>query len=219
MSAEPRAHRLLRRDPFPPLGARAAPEPIAVKYRVALALNLSHDLYHCSKLIAGLDALARRGVLQFSIQAGAELGYIVMLEAAALASGERRRIAVDLRDQSNIFSDSGFAHCDVYLKRSLYSPDLERLPPEQRAKVLAFGLNYGCSSPTSMAHCLGSWIRLVCRELWRSPRAIFRRRLLDNLKVYVLQPDYRFFAQPPDVPVEPVVLVQTRVWEPEESDG
>lgn len=190
-----------------------------MQYRVVLHLGLSHELYHCSKIIAGFDALARRGLVQFSIRPAPELGYIVFLTVTELATGVRKSIAVDLKDHSNVFSEPGFARSDVYLKRSVYGPDVERLPPEQRRKVIGFGLNYGCASPTSMPFCVRSWARLVWGEFWRSPRAVVRRRgsLLDNLKVYLTQPDYRFFEQPPDVPMEPVVLFQTRVWEPEDS--
>ncbi len=37
------------------------------------------------------------------------------------------------------------------------------------------------------------------------------------LRQFLVQPDYRLFEQPPDAAVEPLVLFQTRVWEPEES--
>ena len=37
------------------------------------------------------------------------------------------------------------------------------------------------------------------------------------LRQFLVQPDYRLFEQPPDTAVEPLVLFQTRVWEPEES--
>jgi hypothetical protein len=37
------------------------------------------------------------------------------------------------------------------------------------------------------------------------------------LREFLFLPDYRIFEQGPDVRVEPLVLFQTRVWEPEES--
>ena len=53
----------------------------------------------------------------------------------------------------------------------------------------------------------------------RSPRRALagagRRGAL--LRGFLVQPDYRLFEQAPETAVEPLVLFQTRLWEPEES--
>lgn len=191
-----------------------------MRYRLELYVNSRHSLYHAAKIYAGLDALARRGLITLRALAHPEgATELVLFQATALGTGSQRLIGVDLHDHSAAFCRVGLAQCDVYLKRSLYRPDALVLPAEQRGKILPFGLNYGCASDASRRWVLRHWGVGVAKTLGRWPRAGVQRlgRWLREVRHYVALHDFAYFEQPPDAVVEPAALFQTRVWPPEES--
>jgi hypothetical protein len=192
-----------------------------VRYRLVLHINSTHGLlYHGAKILSGLDALRRRGVVRLHVQVEEESpGRVLMVDAIDVESGIERRLGFELSDHSTFLCETGLDECDVYFKRNLYAPHITALRPEERAKIVPFGLNYGCANRGSRAWVLAHWGWGVAKTLRRSPRAgaSRMRAWLNELKVYAALRAPSAFEQAPDVAVTAAVLFQTRVWPPEES--
>lgn len=190
-----------------------------MSYRVVLYLNTDHDLEHYARIYAGLELLTRRGLIDLRVAPAQELSPLQWLDVTPPGRTAPVRVALDLNDHGDEFYPDGLDRCDVYFKRSFYRPDLERLAPALRSKVIPFGLNYACSVASSRRRILWHWLGAEARRLWRSPRRVWAgaRWRASMLKLFLQQPDYRLFEQPPDAAAEPMVLYQTRVWEPEKS--
>ena len=190
-----------------------------MKSRVVLYVDILHDLHHFSKIYTGLDLLANTGAIDFQIRSVPDHSPIQWMDLAPSGRSSFLHIAFDLSDHSDIFINEGLDCCDVYFKRSFYPPHLDALSAKKRAKVLPFGLNYSCSNSSSKQAISRLWAIEATRQLFRSPRRTLRHsgQLTRFLRQFLLQPDYRLFEQPPDSRVKPVILFQTRVWEPEQS--
>jgi hypothetical protein len=193
----------------------------SVRYRLVLHINSAHSvLYHCAKIFTGLDALVRRGLLRLQVKVDQESPTrVLFLDALALDTNARRLLGFDLSDHSTFLCAAGLAQCDVYFKRNLYRPHTEGLLPEQRSKIVPFGLNYACAGRASRAWVLGRWCCGVAKTLRRSPRdGVSRlRRWLGELWEYARLKDAAAFEQDPDAFLLPAVLFQTRVWPPEKT--
>lgn len=188
-------------------------------YRVELYLNPRHDHYHFSKIYAGLDTLARRRIIRLCIKRAFDPGNTLDACVTDMKCGDRRWIVFDVDDHSTRFGVDALARCDVYFKRSYHAPDLEIFPESLRRKVRPYGLNYACLSQSSKWLFLRQWGVGVAGQIVRAPGTVVKElRIFKNtLRGYLPLPDYRVFEQDPEVKVEPLVLFQTRVWDPEQS--
>jgi hypothetical protein len=140
-----------------------------MKPTVDLILDASQDFLSPSAIYAGLDLLARSGVIALRFRrpqpAEQELAREfsstgVLLQVANPSSTRPVLLAIDLRDQSDHVAHEALGKCDVYLKRSLFRPDLARLPTQLARKVRPFGLNFPCRTG-------GSSRRLFRCTCWR----------------------------------------------------
>jgi hypothetical protein len=185
-----------------------------MKCSVVLHLNPLIDLFHSSKVFSGLHTLARRGVVHLRVEPAWYEGYCPLLDVRA-ADGRSRRVAIDLADHSNRFSRELLAGCDVYYKRSFHAPDNVPLRPDLRARVVPFGLNHCTATGSSKAFYFGHWARAALRH----PFAVLRRYrdIKEPFRSFLQATDPASFEQSPDAAVRPVILYQTRVWEPEAS--
>lgn len=173
----------------------------------------AQDLYHASLLYTGLHALSRRGAIALRLRrarsaddrALAADPLAVCLEVAD--GGAVRRVAVDLRDQSDRFAAEPLARCDAYLKRSFHRPDLAALPADAAARVRPFGLNFACRT-------LGATVRLLAAVGPAAAGGAAGRR---HLRTLLVLPTTADFEQRPDAELEPAVVFQTRVWEPADA--
>jgi len=191
-----------------------------VEYSVVVHISSGHSLFHAAKVYAGLDALAAQGVIGLRVTSRDPFpADVVLLSVTARGSNAQRLVAIDLYDHSDRFCPAALANCDVYFKRNLFRPHMQRLLPAEGAKVLPFGLSHPCVGHASRRWAMWHWGRAVVGALRRSPReAIGRLRpWLQDLRLYHDLSHFAAFEQHPDAVVEPVVLFQTRVWEPEES--
>lgn len=196
------------------------------KYEVTLFWDLDMDVALTSKVVTGLVALSQQRKIRLRTSVGfcreetgrPPGGVMVWLEARRLPFGKPLRVTIDLHDLSFQFYHEALDCCDVYLKKSYYPPDIEKLPPSYRDKVIPFGFNFWCASNA------GKW--LVCRWLFQlyTPRMLaaprkyvnhFRRRL-GEYRVFLDGPVMKDYEQSPATPLEPRVVFQTRVWTPEE---
>jgi hypothetical protein len=186
-----------------------------MKPTVALVFDLEQDDYHASALYAGLDGLARRGVirLRFRRCRGEADRHLVEDPLAVclevMAEGQPGHLlAIDLHDQGDVFAPRALAACDVYLKRSFHRPDVERLPTELARKVLPFGLNYSCRSHGSTMR----FLRVAGPRLGLGGLAGLRR-----LRNHFAPPLVEEFEQDPTTDLERAIILQTRVWEPHDA--
>jgi hypothetical protein len=189
------------------------------KFAVDLYLNPRHDHYHFSKVYSGLDVLARQKVIRLRIKQAFDPGNTLDARVTELACGARRWLVFDVDDHSTRFGVEALDRCDVYFKRSYHAPDLAIFPQAKRHKIRPFGLNYACTSRSGKWLFFRHWGVGLAGRMARSPRMFLREleNFKTNVRGYVRIPDYRLFEQGPEVSVNPLVLFQTRVWEPEES--
>jgi hypothetical protein len=189
-----------------------------MNWRVRAYLTPEQDLYHASKVYTGLCALHAQGRALVSFVTGRPAAGPAVLRLDVTRDGTTRRVAIDLHDRGDTWADQLLEKCDVYFKRSLHPPDLASLPPGPRAKVLPFGLNFACRGHGVTARVLGA---LGPRYAWRVLRSSLGgtgrdREALGVLKQFCTLPHVAHYEMAPAVPVEPLVLFQTRVWEPGE---
>jgi hypothetical protein len=100
---------------------------------------------------------------------------------------------------------------DVYYKRSYFQPDVDLVSVSPRARVKPFGLNYSCRTSSTILPLLRAGIRQ--KSLKRGGELL--RVVYDYWRLR--RPGE--FIWSPERAKEPVVLLQTRVWEPHEVTG
>lgn len=188
---------------------------------VTCHLGPDQDFYHQSHLHTGLSLLAEDGALDLRIappppdQPHYSQGGWTMLHIE-VPGQPLRRVAIDTVDRSDEFSLPLAAEADVYLKRSYYSPDLNRLAPELRAKVIPYGLNYACRSRTQTRRVLQAagpaLVQRVLQSVYANPQAL--AGAWQRFRQFQVIPDWTSFELPPRQPAEAVILFQTRLWDP-----
>src|SRR5207237_651906 len=114
----------------------------------------------------------------------------------------RRVIAIDLADQKDLVHLPDLERADVYFKRSFCPSALSSLRSELRNKIEPFGLN-------SPAVSLGTALRIL-RARTQTGRSV--REIVVDARQLLALPSPRAFECRPDIPAEPLVLFQTRLW-------
>lgn len=170
-----------------------------------------HDLVHTSLLLTGLCALARSGAIGLRLRRPAAAdSWLVgdpIVMCLDVAQETTTRVAIDLRDGEGI-SEPIVDRVQWYLKRAYYPVEIERLPRGLGAKLLPFGLNYGCRSAVSTARMLlAVGVQVAARG----------RAGVGRLREYLNTPPPHVFEQSPDVAVEPLITFQTRLWTRDEA--
>ena len=198
-------------------------------FEVVCYVNAAQNLYHGSLIYTGLCELEKSGVAKVRFQSPrpeksfcVDKSHIICAEVKCTTRRTTLLVAMDLSDHSDAISMVTLQHCDVYLKRSYYSPDLMNIPNELRHKIIPFGLNFSCRSAASAWSVLGKLvpqysIEILC-AVWRGFRSVDGYGRM--LRQYLTTPDIGGFERDPDEIGENVVLFQTRVWQPgEDSDN
>ncbi|MCL6474546.1 MAG: hypothetical protein K6U75_05785 [Firmicutes bacterium] len=196
------------------------------KYRVELFWDLDMDVHRTSKIVTGLVELARQQKILLEPRVGMTCketgrpqGHIfAWMVAERLSDHQRLNIAIDLHDLSTLFYEEALRECDVYLKKSFYPPDVEKCAGDMGRKVIPFGFNMPCSSTSSKLLVQHWLLRLYSRMFLRSPQEALThwRRKWGLYRTFLDGPTLKDFEQTPDVPVEPKVVFQTRVWSEKE---
>jgi hypothetical protein len=199
----------------------------SMKYRVKVFIDAHQDLYNRSLVYAGLCSLASAGQIDVRFVAGPARrrrsfrreSLPVCLEVEAYASGARRLFCIDLRDRSDQFVTDLLPHCDVYLKRSYYRPDVEKLPEFQH-KVMPFGLNFPCRNVSSTERALGTVAPQYAARLVCAPTDSLRQlsEYFIRIRGFLCLPDVKVFEQHPAKDVDPTIVFQTRVWTQDQTD-
>ena len=178
--------------------------------RVDVFVGPSHDLVHTSLVLTGFCALASRAQISmryhYPAKADRWLVNDPMVIVFDIHAEKTIRVAIDLRDGEGI-SQPIIDRVRWYFKRACYPPERQAAGVERGGKILPFGLNYGCRS-------LASTMRLLATI--GPPIAWTGRAGLRRLQHYLLTPAASAFEQSPDIPAEPWVAFQTRLWTEDE---
>jgi hypothetical protein len=178
--------------------------------RITAFVSPDHDLYHTSLFLTGLDALARRGAIALRyVYPRAEDDHWLVADPIVVCidvAEPRCRVAIDLRDGEGL-SRPILDRVDRYFKRAFYRPELSRLPPALAARIEAYGLNFGARSWSS------TWRLLRAIGM---PLASRGRLAMPRLRQLLATPVIEAFEQGPEVPLEPKVVFQTRLWTSDE---
>lgn len=195
----------------------------AVLPAATLYVDVDQDWYHTSYIFTGLSLLAKSNGLQLKVRhpvrtdwrKSAPQNARVHLDLHLSEPGGPLSLCFDLADRSDVFFHTSLQGCRIYFKRSYHQPDVDRLAPEHRDKVWAFGMNYACADRSS---CLA-----VLRGIAGHLRAENRRSLLhDRQRLgkiakrvvrYSRLPRPDQFEHAAELPKKPFVLFQPRLWE------
>ena len=176
-------------------------------YRVR---GLLHPLLESTQvffLYTALLELADAGEIELSWDAVSRAAdYAITMELERIADGARRRVCFDIHDRSYLFFEPELKACDVYFKRSHDAPDVAKLAPELRAKVVCFGPIFGPGNRSAILPLTAGWLRYAVANP-RKAGASFRH-LTDFLRL----PVTRDFERGPEHEMPPRVLLQTRLW-------
>jgi hypothetical protein len=147
-------------------------------------------------------------------------GLATTLDVTETATGQRRLICVDWRDNADMLCPRKLAECDVYFKRN-YIPDLTLpvCPPKHHAKLRTAGLSF-CVRTTRERPV---WVQLL-GGVWkqnepllggsvpdslRNLRQIYRQ--LGAIRSFLTQED---FEEPDLNTAQPTILFQTKAYDP-----
>lgn len=200
------------------------------QWTVTVYLDSFLNLYHCSNILAGLGALSEAGRVTWTAEAPGDgrTSYtnssLILRMDVTDAKGSTRRLALDLYDRSDRFSEEQLGVCDRYYKRSYYSPDIQQLPSEWQNKVRPLGLNY--AGRTGVGRPLGTLARDYALRLTRAglggPGKLKRELQQLQVRGFLQSPLVSQFEQAPplssvssgEAPVQ--ILFQTRLWAADE---
>ena len=184
-------------------------------------INSQQDLFHASKILAGLSALRRKGELSLQFIPNTNCPEIrgstlVLLTIRKGDRGSERTIIVDLADTSEFHCPVALNYADIYFKRNLLRGPLELLPIYLQMRVRPFGLNFPCVEVESWTDWLGASIvraRMTAASDLRSAIGGF----INDLHLFVGIPSHNSFIAHPEGHKRAIALFQTRVWPPEKS--
>ena len=179
----------------------------AASYRVRALLHPLLESTQVFFLYTALLELAGEGAIELSWDATSRAAdYAITMELERIADGTRRRVCFDIHDRSYLFFEQELKACDVYFKRSHYAPDVAKLAPELRAKVVCFGPIFGPGNRSAVWPLTAGWLRYAVANP-RKAGASFRH-LTDFLRLPVTHD----FERGPEHEMPPRVLLQTRLW-------
>ncbi|QKT02461.1 glycosyltransferase family 1 protein [Ectothiorhodospiraceae bacterium 2226] len=200
-----------------------------------LDINVYPDTHprHSSPIYAGLFELEHRGEARVGFfrrrplalrDESSYAGHTLWLEVADSVRGIHRRVCFDMEDSHAYNALDRLDACDVYFKRSYSRGASGALAPRRRAKILPYGLYAPCSSPHERGLVARAWHyrrqHAGTAAALRAAAAAMRTRYLrwrrPQAAAHYPYPFMQRWAEPQEGSSEPVVLFQTRVWDPAE---
>ena len=180
---------------------------MSASYRVRALLHPLLESTQVFFLYTALLELAGAEEIELSWDAVSRAAdYAITMELERLADGARRRVCFDIHDRSYLFFEPELKACDVYFKRSHHAPDVAKLAPELRAKVVAFGPIFGPGNRSAVRPLVAGWLRYAFANPKKAGASF--RHLTDFLRL----PVTRDFERGPEHEMPPRVLLQTRLW-------
>jgi hypothetical protein len=195
--------------------------------RYLVRAHTNNEPRYCGYLYCGLYDLVAAGEVRLSFKpcfafVPSEI-YCTLLDVTEQATGTRRVVAIDWRDNADVLCTKKLAACDLYFKRN-YIPDKTDpvCPPEHRAKLRPLGITMVVRG----SHERPNWV-IWNQGLWR-----YERPLIQKSPRSILHTLYRTWKQPEVVRsrlrqegfeadslngAQNVVLFQTRAFDPSDS--
>lgn len=172
------------------------------KYEVTAVLTSSTSVQEFSKVFEGLSGLhGSRKIRLWIVPTSAQSVPRVLRLDVTNREGARRTVAIDLADDVEVLDPGLLGTADVYFKRS-FSPTLAP------SKIRPFGLNNPAIRPRTALAVISARLR-TGRNL--------HELAVDARQLFAL-PSPRAFEHRPTEPAQPLVLFQTRLWEPSAED-
>ncbi len=190
-------------------------------YRVRWFVSPRHDSLGASSVVAGLGALARAGELRLllsPLRSATIEPHVFRFEVEDAATGETRRIALEVFDRADRFDRKTLQEVDVYFKQTLDRDFLEALPEGLRSRVRPAGLTF--ATRVSGTRSLVARSVLVSCAAWalshgmRGTARTTLRRIREGVDIAGTLPIEDWERSPQDEVLHEVVY-QTRLWPPE----
>jgi len=190
-------------------------------YEVRWLVSPRHDALGASSVVAGLGALAGSGELRLhlaALRSATIEPHVFRFEVDDLASGETRRVALEVFDRADRFDRETLRDVDVYFKQTLDAGPVEDLPDEWRARVRPAGLTF--ATRVAGTRSLVARSALASCTAWalsHGGRGTLRtalRRIREGVDIAGTLPIEDWERSPADEVLHEVVY-QTRLWPPE----
>ena len=189
---------------------------------------------HASQIYCGLFELAREGKITLELTdkfderiTKSVRNSVLCVQVTDSETSRMRTVCFDMFDGVEISSVQRLRLCDVYFKRSFADEYVRGLDAVDRKKIVPYGLNYECRSRNerdvlkrlltsqratpSMSGNLAGFLKHVSSEVLRH---LLLRAEVDILGLKPMA--IRDFVVEPGEPAESKVLLQTRLWTPQE---
>jgi len=163
---------------------------------VTCILGADADLFHVAMTVTGLCELASQNLIELKLKQSSSINrHALVLEIGGRSAG------IDLSDHSDQMMPE-LSGCDLLVKRCVRPEILTA-----SSRIRPFGLNYACRSRRSTLKLLGlfglidgirrsqAWKKLLCVPLVAA------------------------FERAPEVPASRRILIQARLWSPDECLG
>jgi hypothetical protein len=155
------------------------------------------DLFYLSRVITGLYALPGTTVRMQRVA-------WVTKSLSAAVEVDGLKLAIDVGDHSDQWDPDLLEWGDVYAKRNV---NPLHISPLQR-KIIPFGLSLPFHSRRGILAALAAVLPTLPRASKARLREVYR---------YLATPHWKAFEHSPEQPVDPMILYQARVWDPQDA--
>lgn len=193
---------------------------------------------HTSKILTGLFRLSRQKKirLKFSLRKIPQLPDDLSLDRFSFWVNVKnqqknydKNIFFDMQDDADIHYPEFLNLCDVYYKRSYRTPNVKKLRSDIDYKIKPYGLNFACSDSRHKYLMRLKCSSILCSDIPISEKVkqlkqLFREYIHhpfappDNRNPFFSPLTLSRFESAPDTSLEPLILFQTRTWDPYAAD-
>jgi hypothetical protein len=192
------------------------------------------DSVHVTQVYAGLFELAKQGRIELEFTAAIDerirksaRNSVLCVQVSEPEHGHMRTVCFDMFDGCEISSVERLRLSDAYFKRSYDDEYVGGLDTDDRRKIIPYGLNFECRSRYERDILKRLFIyHRANRSGSEDPLALLKGLSGGVLRHLLLKADIDIlglkplaigdFEVQPNEPAEPKVLLQTRLWTPQE---
>jgi hypothetical protein len=193
-----------------------------VEFDVSLLVSASHSFFDGSGVLRGLSDLNRARTIRLKLSSGGVFDPrhhgLIRFDVATPDGSASRRVVVDVTDQANRFCVPALNEVDIYFKRSFSRQCIELLAIEHQRRVRPYGLNIACLGMSAARWHMGAAaLVLGQRVAQRKPLVSALSEFIGNCRLATGLPGPAAFRAAPGSRAERIVILQSRIWPPEES--
>lgn len=188
--------------------------------KVDLLVTPKHTTFDGSGVLRGLSDLSKNGSIRLRVLSTDVFDprhhTIVFFEVTK--GGASRKVAIDLADRADYFSQKFLDEVDVYYKRSFFREAIAKLPEAHQRKIKPYGLNLACLGWSAAGMHINATLRVLMHRLIGAERRPLKHAILEfiaNGKLLHGLPSPRAFEA--NGHAGESIVYQTRVWPPEPS--